>query len=346
MLQEFETTPNLYLEWEGVITSEIKHNCFKASYNCFTSVVIEDPGLFNCAILDTACTFDIAGTIWVNKYEDSLRKLGIKFKRYRLGPGVEYDFGGDTVGGTLGLYSLPAWPYGKFVWLTFYLITGGNPYLASFDTVGIWGVIIDKPNNQVRVDNIVYEMKRSKNAGHLLVPLLPTECDTIKCLPAHPVGLKKGSHNQSFIADLEVRVDKIKSLPGIYNQIHLDPIIQHLNRRRRLDIIFHLGRLIRPRKDGNVYEDSLYDAMNNKGRELLLETLADLCKSSLDFTPHHVVIGWKVKEIPISAHAKKVGVFLLAPNGQYKWIKGTIVGSPLVSLADLAVEESYPIDSL
>ena len=306
---------------------------------CFKSVVKEDSSLQNCAVLDTACTHGLCGTDWLTIYERCLQRIGINHYRKRIGDGISFDFGGDNSGTTLGLYSMPAWPFGKFVWLKLYLIRGGAPYLASLDAIGSWGIVIDKPSNALYVNGSSFPIARAKS-GHISVPLVP-KSDTLKRIPDSPLGIMRQNLAVAHYTNIEnpmiesqrVLISELNEteIPSIFNSIYADHEIQHVNRRNRYDISIRLGKRIKPNSKGFYMETDLQDTSMTKGREFLLEKIQNFCKKELDFKPNHFIIGWKVKSFPIPQHTKKLAI-LLINDKQYSWLNGVVIGSPRKSI--------------
>lgn len=291
--------------------------------------------------MDTACSSDLTGTIWVSKYCDHLKHLGIKYTLRRIGAPVDFDFGGDNTGRTMGRFSLPAWPFGSHVELRFYLIKGNNPYLLSLSTVERLHIDILSTEGMLKTPQGKFPFNRSK-AGHIVVPFLPSG-DVARSLAAFPSGLRAfvGEARSECAVESPPASPGIlvpcyaasEDLPGVFTLITRDPIFRSKSHRRRRDLYLELGRSVSSEAGTSISDDDLVLCASNDGREFLIEKLSQFCEKNLGFWPDHIVVGFKVLFLPLSPNTLKAGVLQVSRDNKLQWVSGVVVGQCQVDLS-------------
>ncbi len=333
-------------------------DCFRASLRCFQSSVKADRSLLTGAIVDTACTSDLAGTTWCTEYCTALRKLGVKFELKKIGPGVHYDFGGDNSSGTLGRYCLPAWPFGRPIQLRFYLISGNTPYLFSLPSIEKLGLDILGSTEEFAVEGTTWKYSKT-SCGHLVVPLLP-KCEALqnmtqfcslkplKCFMAGSSSPCVGPEGSSVTPVCSSVPEGLKPdlCQGVSSLIRRDPLIQRVKRRKRLDISFSLGLTVCS-EERYISRDDLVECNSNGSREVLLSKLKEISEEVVGFSADCFTIGYKCKFFTISEFAVESAVLSFSSiDNSFRIFRGIDISKGSFDLESSPDSKDYKVHIL
>ena len=155
----------------------------------------------NKALLDTGATSTVCGKLWFKVYEDSLNneekgKISTEncYKAFRFGDG-------DKVESTM-CKRIPVKICGKSTKLNVHIVDNDIPLLLSRNCMKDMGMIIDLPNDQVRIDNTSEDMITTES-GHQVIAIGRCEDNLKEKIDyAHPTYLVQPTNSEECAAHL------------------------------------------------------------------------------------------------------------------------------------------------
>ena len=127
----------------------------------------------NCMVLDSACTNNVGGQLWLDCYLDSLDEYSKSLVKYEMGK-KRYKFGGGEVLRSTASVQIPAEVAGIKQMIEMDVVESSIPLLWSLKDMKKAKVKLDLANDTAEIYGNLVNLNYT-SAGHYCLPILPTE---------------------------------------------------------------------------------------------------------------------------------------------------------------------------
>ena len=231
------------------------------------------------------------GTEWLSAYRRELESRGCHTLLRKVGPGVWFGFGGDNKAKTLGLYEVPAYPYGELRIYSAYLIKGASPYLLSISSAAEDGLEPNLWKKELRRYGVLIDFGLS-SVGHWVVPFLPgTSMD-----PSAAAGVRLSSQMKCW----NFQASELRKL--FRDSVRKDPYIVHLLKVNRRSFSLLLGFVSKKGvllSSGAISSDVMEETPDTKRLPSVYMQAKEILKAEFDFEPYCCMLLWNMKFLSV-----------------------------------------------